>query len=147
MSPGGTAALAAICGSLIGTLGSPISTWIVQRHQDRRELLAKKLLHREALYSDFITETTRLHVDALEHDVGDPKNLFATYALLSRIRLSSSAVVLENAESIVRDVIKRYSEPNLTVEQVQSMAANGNDPLREFSEICRLELESMERQT
>jgi hypothetical protein len=55
--------------------------------------------------------------------------------------------VLENAESIVRDVIKRYSEPNLTVEQVQSMAANGNDPLREFSEICRLELESMERQT
>jgi hypothetical protein len=60
MSPGSITALAAIFGSLVGALGSSISTWITQRHQDRRDLLARKVFHREQLYSDFITESARL---------------------------------------------------------------------------------------
>jgi hypothetical protein len=32
-------ALAAIAGSLVGTLGSAVGTWITARHQDRRDLL------------------------------------------------------------------------------------------------------------
>jgi hypothetical protein len=43
MSPGSITALAAIFGSLVGALGSSVSTWITQRHQDRRSLLAKKI--------------------------------------------------------------------------------------------------------
>jgi hypothetical protein len=66
MSPGSITALAAIFGSLVGALGSSISTWITQRHQDRRDLLARKVFHREQLYSDFITESARVLVDALE---------------------------------------------------------------------------------
>jgi hypothetical protein len=87
-------ALAAIFGSLIGGLTSGLSTWITQRHQDRRELLSKRIAQREALYSDFIIESERLLIDALEHDTCDPKNLIPVYALLSRIRLSSSPHVL-----------------------------------------------------
>ena len=34
------------------------------RHQDLRDLLAKKIVRREVLYSDFITESARLLVDA-----------------------------------------------------------------------------------
>ena len=55
MSTDTTTALAAILVSLVGTLGSSISTWITQRHQDQRDLLAKKIFHREELYSDFVT--------------------------------------------------------------------------------------------
>jgi len=66
-SPGTMTALAAIFGSLVGALGSSISTWITQRHQDRRDLLARKIFHREQLYSDFISESARVLVDALEH--------------------------------------------------------------------------------
>ena len=34
---GAITALAAIFGSLVGALGSSTSTWIIQRHQDRRD--------------------------------------------------------------------------------------------------------------
>lgn len=51
MTPVTTAGLAAIFGSLVGALGSSVSTWITQRHQDRRDLLAKKIFYREALYN------------------------------------------------------------------------------------------------
>jgi hypothetical protein len=146
MSPGTITALAAIFGSLVGALGSSISTWITQRHQDRRDLLAKQILHREELYSDFISESARLLIDALEHNFHDANNLIPAYALLSRIRLSSSPDVLATAEVVVRDIIGTYAKPNLTPEQIESRAANGDDPLRNFSDICRAELVSMQRQ-
>jgi hypothetical protein len=144
MSPETTTALAAISGSLVGALGSSISTWIIQRHQDRRDLLGRKIFHREQLYSDFITESARALLDALGHNLGDPKNLIPTYALLSRIRLSSSREVLTSAEEVVREIIGTYRKPNLTPEQIQSTATNGEDPLRNFSDICRAELDSMQ---
>jgi hypothetical protein len=53
----------------------------------------KKIFHREELYSAFITESARI-LDASEHNVIDPNNLIPAYALLSRIRLSSSPEVL-----------------------------------------------------
>jgi len=38
LGPESIAGLAAIFGSLVGALGFSTSTWITQRHQDRREL-------------------------------------------------------------------------------------------------------------
>src|ERR1700692_803534 len=82
----------------------------------------------------------------LEHSVSDPKNLIPAYALLSRIRLSSSPNVLAAAEEVVREIIGTYSKPNLTPEQIRVRATNGEGPLRNFSDICRAELESMQSQ-
>ena len=146
MNPATITALAAIFGSLVGALGSSISTWIIQRHQDRRELLAKKIFHREQLYSDFISESAHELLDAMGHNMSDPKNLIPAYALLSRIRLSSSPDVLAAAEEVVKKIIGSYAKSNLTPEQIQSTAMNGEDPLRNFSDICRAELEFMQRQ-
>jgi hypothetical protein len=146
MPPGLITAIAAISGSLVGALGSGISTWIIQRHQDRRDLLAKKVFHREQLYSDFITECARALVDALEHNMSDPKNLIPAYALLSRIRLSSSPEVLASAEVVVKEIISTYAKPNLTPEEIRFRATDGDDPLRRFSDICHAELESMQGQ-
>jgi len=110
-------------------------------------LLAKTIYHREGLYSDFIHESARLVVDALEHDVGDLKNLIPAYALVSRIRLSSSPDVLASAEGVIAEIIGTYSKPNLTLEQIRSRPTSGDDdPLRRFSDVCRAELESMQRQ-
>jgi len=147
MNPGSITALAALFGSVIGALGSSLGTWITQRHQGRRDLLAKTIYHREGLYSDFIHESARLLVDALEHDVGDLKNLIPAYALVSRIRLSSSPEVLASAEGVVAEIIDTYSKPNLTLAQIRSRPTTGDDdPLRRFSDVCRAELESMQRQ-
>lgn len=139
-------ALAAIAGSLVGALGSAIGTWITARHQDRRDLLGKQIARREALYSDFIGETARLLVDAMEHNVRDLQKLLPVYALLSRIRLSSSGPVLQTAEQVMRTIVNTYPQPNLTAEQIESQALNGQDPLREFSDTCRAELDSLQRQ-
>jgi hypothetical protein len=136
-------ALAAIFGSMTGALGSTLSTWITQRHADRRDLLARRVFHREQLYSDFITECTRILVDALENSFKDPDKLIPAYALLSRVRLSASREVLASAEGLVREIVNIYSEPNLTPEQIRSRAVNGSDPLKRFSELCRSELDSM----
>ena len=139
-------ALAAIAGSLVGALGSAIGTWITARHQDRRNLLGNQIARREALYSDFIGESARLLVDAMQHNTSDLQKLLPVYALLSRIRLSSSETVLQVAEQVVKAIVSAYPEPNLTAEQIQSQALNGHDHLGQFSNVCRSELDSLQRQ-
>ena len=94
-SPVSISALAALFGSLVGALGSSINVWIAQRNQNRRDLLAKKIFHREQLYSDFISEAARAWADAMQHGFHDPSKLIPSYALLSRIRLSSSMHVVK----------------------------------------------------
>jgi hypothetical protein len=146
LDPVSISALAAIFGSLTGALASSLSTWITQRHQDRRDLLAKRVFHREQLYSDFISESARGMADAILHDLQDPTKLASTYALLSRIRLSSSQDVLTSAERVIDEIISTYSQPNLTSKDLQSRVVKYEDPLREFSNICRAELEAMQEQ-
>jgi hypothetical protein len=143
-NPATISALAAIFGSLTGALASSVSTWITQKHQDQRDLLAKRIFHREQLYSDFISESARAYAEALQHSLQDVNKLVPTYAVLSRIRVSSSADVLASAERVVDYIIATYSERNLTPEEIQSRAAaKSDDPLRDFSTICRCELESL----
>jgi hypothetical protein len=139
-------ALAAIAGSLVGALGSAIGTWITARHQDRRNLLGHQIARREALYSDFIGESARLLVDAMQHNASDLQRLLPTYALLSRIRLSSSEAVLEEAEKVIKTIVSTYPQPNLTPDQIQSQAVNGHDHLGQFSYVCRNELDLLEQQ-
>ncbi len=138
-------AAAAICGSLVGAFGSFFGNLLSQRHHDRRDLLASKIARLETLYSDFITETARLLVDALEHNTAEPKELVPAYALLSRIRLNSSPQVLEAAEAVLKTIVDTYPQPNLAKEQIRAGNFNGEEQLKQFSEICRRELESAQR--
>ena len=103
-------------------------------------------MRRETLYSDFIAESAHLLVDAMEHNVRDLQKLIPVYALLSRIRLSSSDHVLQTAEQVIKTIVNTYPQPNLTADQIESRAVNGQDPLRRFSDTCRTELESLQRQ-
>jgi hypothetical protein len=139
MSP----AIAAIFGSLAGALGSSVSSWITQRRADERDLLARRVFYRVQLYSEFITESTRILVDALENNFNDPNKLIPVFALLSRIRLTSSKEVFASAEGLVTEIVKSYSQPNLTPEQIRSRALEGHYPLEQFSDICRVELDSL----
>jgi len=104
------------------------------------------IVRREALYSDFIAESARLLVDASQQNVGDPQKLIPVYALLSRIRLSSSPRVLGTAEEVIKTILNAYEQPNLTPQQIQTRAVNGEDPLRQFSDTCRAELDSLQQQ-
>jgi hypothetical protein len=120
-----------------------ITTWSTQRHRERREFIAQKTAHLEQLYSDFINESARLLVDAVQHSLENPSTLVPIYALISRIRLRSSADVIESGERLITTILKVYIEPNLTPEEIQSAASKHNDHLQEFSNACRRELESL----
>lgn len=142
-NPALISALAAVGGSVVGALGSSISAWIAQHHQNRRDLFARKISHREQLYADFISETARAMVHAMQHNFQDPTKLIPSYALLSRIRLSSSTKVVESAEHVINTILSTYSKPNVGPEEFQAWASKQNDPLREFSDECRRELQSL----
>ena len=135
--------LSAIGGSIIGALSSTFSAWIAQRHRERREVVAKKIAQLEQLYSDFINESARLLVDAVQHSLENPGTLVPLYALLSRIRLTSSTAVIESGERVIATIVKTYFEPNLTPDDIQSAANRHSDHLQEFSETCRGELEAL----
>jgi hypothetical protein len=73
-------ALAAIFGSITGTLASSVSMWITQRHQDRRDILAKRIFYREQLHSDFISERANALADAIPNALQGPNKFTPTYA-------------------------------------------------------------------
>ena len=135
-------ALAAAGGSLAGGVTSAITTWFTQRTQTARELTQARLREREKLYGEFITEASRLAVDALTHSLETPDKLVLLYGVLGRIRLVSSVEVLVEAEKCVRQIVDLYAGPNMTVEQIHSsLAAEDLDPLEEFRpSACRAEL-------
>lgn len=142
-NPATVPTLSAIGGSIIGALSSTVSAWIAQRHRERREVVAKKIAQLEQLYSDFINESARLLVDAVQHSLENPGMIVPLYALLSRIRLGSSTDVIESGERVIATILKTYLEPNLSPGEMQSAASRHNDHLQEFSNACRRELESL----
>ena len=60
--------------------------------------------------------------------------------------MSSTREVLASAERVIQHIISTYSEANLTPDEMQSRLGKREDPLREFSNVCRAELEAMQKQ-
>ena len=137
-------AMAAALGSLVGAAASIVTTWITQRTQTIRAHSEWKLRERESLYKEFITEASRLTIDALVHCLERPDQLMALYGILSRIRLMSGEEVVREGEACCRRIMELYGRPNLTTDQIRAAAEghdlDGIDPLKEFSTACRKEL-------
>jgi hypothetical protein len=139
-------ALAAVMGSLVGGSATIATAWITQKTQSRRDLLNAELQKRESLYTEFITECSKLAIDALDHTLEDPEKVFVVYALQNRIRLKSTAPVVEAADHTITRILEQYFGPNLTRDQLKELAlSRPADPLRPFSEACRQELEDLRR--
>jgi hypothetical protein len=68
--------------------------------------------------------------------------LMGIYALTNRIRLISSPQVVEAADSVCRIIVDAYLAPNITMEEMRDNWIDRHvDPLRDFSEACRQELQ------
>ncbi len=134
----------AMLGSLVGAAASIGTTWITQRTQRIRANTEWKLRERETLYGEFITEASRLAVDALVHSLEGPEKLVTLYGILGRIRLVSGEDVLGKAEDCCRRIVDIYASPNMTPEQIcAALEANELDPLKDFSTACRTELRAI----
>ena len=136
--------LAALTGAAVGGLTSGLASWLIQRTQARAQWLAQEKLLRQELYKEFIEEASKCHIDALQHDKPDIPALVGLYAKVARMRVLSSQTVLERAEQIERTIIDMYLEPDKTFPELREMANSGSiELLRNFSEACRAEFESL----
>jgi hypothetical protein len=134
-------AVAAACGSLVGAAATIVTTVITQRTQRDHAEREESLRSREALYGEFITEASRLTVEALGHSLEQPDTFVKIYGITGRIRLMATGPVLDAAETCIRQIIDLYAKPNMTVEEIRlAFERDRIDPIREFSVVCRKEL-------
>src|SRR5882672_8001255 len=91
-------AMAATLGSVVGASASLVTTLLTQRTQRIRANTEWRLRERQALYDAFITDASRMSIDALVCSLEKPDQLIALYGILSRIRLMSGDDVLRTAE-------------------------------------------------
>ena len=136
-------ALAALAGSAIGGLTTFATSWTTQQAQARAQRVANEREKREALFGKFLDEAAKLYADAMQNKREDaPAVMIGIYALTNRIRLSSSARAVEKADAITETIMDTYLSPNMTVEEVRNKWIEQRiDPLRDFSEACREELQ------
>jgi hypothetical protein len=140
-------ALAALAGAITGGLTSVLASWLTQHAQARAQWLTQDKLHRQELYKEFIETASKCYVDALQYDKADTPAPVELYVRVGRMRILSSPKVVETAELVARRIIDTYLEPNKTFLELREMANSGSiDLLRDFSETCRAEFESLRTQ-
>jgi hypothetical protein len=143
MDPGYITALAALGGAALGGFTSFATSWTTQHAQMNAERIASSKSQRQQLYQEFIDDAAKMYGDALIHDKLELSGLIELHAIVSRMRVFSSAGVIENAIRAVRVITETYSQPNKTPVEIEEMIENGSvDLLRGFSEACRQEFET-----
>ena len=134
-------AVAAACGSLVGAAATIVATWITQRTQTVHATREETLRHSETLYGEFITEASRLVVEAFGHSLERPETFVKLYGIIGHIRLVATDAVLAAAEACTRQIIDLYAKPNMTIEQIRlAFERDRLDPIRDFSVACQKEL-------
>ena len=136
--------MAAVAGSIVGASSTVFTAWITQRTQSRRELVNADMREREALYTEFIKECSKLAIDSLAHGIEEPAKMWSAYALLNQIRLLAGEPVLAEAEAVLKRIAEQYFSPNVSLEEFRTITQSVHtDPLRSFGEACRAELKAL----
>ncbi len=147
MNASAITALAALAGAAIGGLTSVFASWLAQHAQARAQWLAQDKLRRQELYKEFIEAASKCYIDALQQDEADMPALVELYVRVGRMRILSSPKVVESAELVARRIVDSYLAPNKTFLELREMVNSGTiDLLRDFSETCRTEFESLRSQ-
>ena len=139
-------AFAALAGTAIGGLTSFATSWTTQQAQARAQRLAAERDSRAALFGRFLDEAARLYADALQNRRDDTTGPISIYALTNRIRLISTERVVQAADTVARIIVDTYLAPNITMDEMRANWIDKHiDPLRDFSEACRQELQTFGR--
>jgi hypothetical protein len=137
-------ALSAIGGSLVGGLTSGFTTWLSQRSQARAAQLAREMSRRDDLYKDFIVAASRVYGHALMNNEAQVQQLVDLYGMISRMRVMSLPRTVACAETVMEITTDTYFASNKTIHELHELmkSKTGMDPLRDFSEAARDELEA-----
>jgi hypothetical protein len=137
-------ALSALAGSMVGGLTSGLTTWLSLRNQARAGQLAHDLSRRDDLFKDFIVAASKAYGDAMLSNEPQMQDLVALYAMISRMRVLSSARTVACAQKVVEATVDTYFAPNKTIRELRELIRSGGgiDPLKDFSEAAREELQA-----
>ena len=137
-------ALSALAGSMVGGLTSGLTTWLSLRNQARAGQLAHDLSRRDDLFKDFIVAASKAYGDAMLSNEPQMQDLVALYAMISRMRVLSSARTVAGAQKVVEATVDTYFAPNKTIRELRELIRSGGgiDPLKDFSEAAREELQA-----
>jgi hypothetical protein len=140
-------ALSALGGAIIGGFTSLLASFFAQRGQARAQWISQDRTRRQEVYKDFIDEAAKCYADALQHDEADIPELVNLFATIARMRVLSSPKVLAIAEGIGHKILDIYRQPNKSVSELLALANDKSfDLLRDFSEACREEFETLRAQ-
>jgi hypothetical protein len=143
MDAGYITAFAALGGAALGGFTSFATSWTTQRAQMNAARTASSKSQRQKLYKAFIDSAAKMYGDALIHDKLELSGLIELHAIVSRMRVFSSAHVIEKAIRVVQVITETYNQPNKSPVEIQQMIEDGSvDLLRDFSEACRMEFET-----
>src|SRR5580698_9520015 len=143
-----TSVLAALSGSVIGASTPVVSNFVLQRSVTQRELTNREIAQREEIYSEFICLGTRCYAKALSQNLKDIEEIAGMYALVNRIRLFASNGVLEAADKFVKNLVEKYGESNMSIDEIASLALKQHPaPLNDFALKCRAELRKLYAQS
>jgi hypothetical protein len=134
-------ALSALAGSAIGALSSLATTWLTQNAQNRLAYLNQRRAKREALYSEFIDEASRLFTDALSHEMEDISKVVHLYSIRHKIKLFAPQEIVDRAREVVDAIIAAYYAPTRKFTRAEEIIGHNElDVLGAFSESCRADL-------
>ena len=107
--------------------------------------LEHELSRRGRLYKDFILSAPKAYGDAMVRNEPEIPVMVDLYAMISVMRMVSSARTLECAEIVMNRTAQTYFESNISALELhqQVKEAKGIDPLKEFSEAARAALRSL----
>jgi hypothetical protein len=149
IDPALLSALAALGGALIGGGASLAAAIYTQRYQDRQQRVARETTKREVVYADFIMSASNLLLKAHLGDGltlgGDEQHLIG---LANRMRLFAPPNVIQEAEAVIRGVIKISLEPSVDLRKLTMADLSKNpdsDLLLTFSMASRADLDNVYR--
>ena len=76
------------------------------------------MARKEHVSGQFIEEASRLFSDALTHKLDDASKLVNVYAIVSKLRLFASPLVLSTAEEVMGRIIQLYESPEKNIHAV-----------------------------
>ena len=86
-----------------------------------------------------------MYADSLVHETPDVSQLIRLYAMVNLMRVVSPTTIVEGAEKVGRMIVNTYLEPSKTFPELWDMVNSGAmDPLRDFSEACREEIQRLQ---
>jgi hypothetical protein len=145
MDPAYISALAALAGATIGGLTSFSTSWLTQRTQLRHAHREAERAELKTLYQDFITEASRLFVEAMRaktDDIDDISGLAGLHAMIGRMRLISDQPVIDAAMRAEETIIETYLGPDRTIREQMDYATHQGKTsfMVVFSVACRKDL-------